>query len=100
MAGGYGVTAGEVAAVGRLFGGHVQSIADQAAAVAASTVGSATVGIPFRAEGEAYAALVGRLRDAVSEFATRIDAVASGLRADADAYEAAESDSAAGFGRQ
>ena len=98
MAGGYHVTAEEVAGIGRLFGDHVQSITDQAGVVGASTVAGSTVGEPFFAAGEAYASLVLRLERTITDYGTRADAIATGLLADAGSYEASESHNTAELG--
>ena len=98
VAGGYHVTAEEVAGIGRLFGDHVQPIADQAAVVGASTVAGSTVGEPFFAAGEAYASLVLRLERTITDYGTRADAIATGLLADAGSYAASESHNTAELG--
>ncbi len=90
MSGAYHVSAEEVACLGRLFGDHVQSILDQARMVGASTVAGNTVGEPFSAAGEVYASLVLRLEKAITAYATRADAIATSLLADAARYEASE----------
>jgi hypothetical protein len=98
MAGGYHVTAEEVAGIGRLFADHAQPITDQAGVVGASTVAGSTVGEPFFAAGEAYASLVLRLGTAITNYGTRVDAIATGLLGDAANYEASESHNTAELG--
>ncbi len=98
MTGGYHVPADEVAGIGRLFGDHVPGITDQAAVVGASTVSGSTVGEPFFAAGEAYAALVLRLDKTITDYGARVEAIATGLLADAEKYEASESDDTAELG--
>ncbi len=91
MAGGYHVPVEEVAGVGRLFADHVQAITDRAGMVGASTVAGSTVGESFFAAGEAYASLVLRLERMITDYGTRVDAIATGLLLDAGNYEASES---------
>ncbi len=97
MTGGYHVAAEEVAGAGRLFADHVQPIIDQAGVLGASTVAGNTVGEPFSTAGEAYASLVLRLERAITAYGTRVDAIATGLLADAGNYEASESDNSSEF---